>query len=40
MILERDDDERENQNAFMDFCFEFVLPTATLADGDVPLLDR
>ena len=24
----------------MDFCFEFVLPTATLADVDVPLLDR
>ena len=40
MILEGDDDKRENENVFIDFCFEFFLPTATHEDGDVPLLDR
>ena len=33
MILERDDGK-------ICICFEFFLPTATLADVDVPLLDR
>ena len=33
MILDRDDDK-------IYICYEFFLPTATLADVDGPLLDR
>ena len=28
----------KNHNVFIDFCFEFFLPTATHEDGDVSLL--
>ena len=40
MILEGDDDKRENQNVFMDFCLQFFFTYSDSRRWRCPTLDR
>ena len=40
MILEGDDDKRENQNVFMDFCLQFFFTYSDSRRWRSPTLDR